>query len=71
LAIQYCLDLVLLLATDKSCGWGWCRSSAKDRIRSCGGQLDHREDGVKAAEMVREFKAVCAMADANFDDKGA
>jgi hypothetical protein len=44
---------------------------AKDRIRRRRGQLDHWEDGVKAAEMVREFKAVCAMADASFDDKGA
>jgi hypothetical protein len=71
LAIQYCLNLVLLLAIDKSCGWGWCRSLANDRIRRCRGQLDHGEDRVKAAEMVREFKAVCAMADASFDDKGA
>jgi hypothetical protein len=36
-----------------------------------GGQLDHGEDGVKVAEMVRELKVVCAMADASFDDKGA
>jgi hypothetical protein len=26
---------------------------------------------VKAAELIREFKVVCAMADASFDDKGA
>jgi hypothetical protein len=44
---------------------------AKDRIRRQRGQLDHWEDGVKVAEVVREFKAVCAMADASFDDKGA
>jgi hypothetical protein len=70
-AIQYCLDLILLLAIDKSCGWGWRRSLAKDRIRRRRGQLDHGEDGVKAVEMVRKFKAVYAMADASFDDKGA
>jgi hypothetical protein len=70
-AIQYCLDLILLLAIDKSCGWGWCRSSAKDRIRRRRRQFYHREDGVKAAEVVREFKAVCAMANTSFDDKGA
>jgi hypothetical protein len=70
-AIQYCLNLILLLTINKSCGWGWRRSSAKDGIRRHRGQLDHREDGVKAAEVVREFKAVCAMADASFDDKGA
>jgi hypothetical protein len=66
-AIQYCFDLILLLAIDKSCGWGWRGSSANDRIRRHGGQLDHGEDGVK----VREFKAVCAMADTSFDNKGA
>jgi hypothetical protein len=71
LAIQYYLDLILLLAIDKSCGWGWHRSSAKDRIRRCRGQFDHGEDGVKVAEVVREFKAVCAMANTSFNDKGA
>jgi hypothetical protein len=70
-AIQYCLDLILLLAVDESCRWGWRGSLANDRIRGRGGQLDHGEDGVKAAEVVREFKAVCAMADASFNDKGA
>jgi hypothetical protein len=40
-------------------------------IRGRRGQLDRGEDGVKAAELVREFKAVCALADASFDDKGA
>jgi hypothetical protein len=70
-AVQDSLDLILFLTVNESCGWGWCRSSAKDRIRRRRGQLDHWEDGVKAAEMVREFKAVCAMADASFDDKGA
>jgi hypothetical protein len=70
-AIQYCLDLILLLTVDKSCGWGWRGSLARDGIRKRGGQLDHREDGVKAAEVGRESKAVCAMADTSFDEKGA
>jgi hypothetical protein len=34
-------------------------------------QLDHGEDGVKVAELEGESKAVCAMADTSFDDKGA
>jgi hypothetical protein len=68
-AVQYCLNLVLLLAIDESCRWGWRRSLAYDRIRGHGVQLDRGEDGVKAVEVVREFKAVCAMADASFDDK--
>jgi hypothetical protein len=71
LAIQYCFDLILLLTINKSCGWGRRRSSAKDRIRRRRGQLDHGEDRVKMAEVVRAFKAVCAMANASFDDKGA
>jgi hypothetical protein len=70
-AVQDSLDLILFLTVNESCGWGWHRSSAKDRIRRCRGQLDHGEDGVKAAEMVREFKVVCAMANASFDNKGA
>jgi hypothetical protein len=69
LAIQYCLDFVLLLTIDESCGWGKHRSSANDGITERGGQLDRGENGVKAAEVVREFKAVCALADASFDDK--
>jgi hypothetical protein len=68
-AIQYCFDLILLLTVDESCRWGQCRSSAKDRIRRHRGQLDHGEDRVKTAEVVREFKAVCAMADTSIDDK--
>jgi hypothetical protein len=70
-AIQYCLDFVLLLTIDESCGWGKRRSSANDGIRERGRQLDRWEDGVKVVEVVREFKAVCALADASFDDKGA
>jgi hypothetical protein len=45
--------------------------SSRDGIRECGRQLDHREDGVKAAEIGREGKAVCAMANTTFNDKGA
>jgi hypothetical protein len=44
---------------------------AKDGIRRRRGQLDHGEDGVKVAEVGRERKAVCAMADTSFDNKGA
>jgi hypothetical protein len=35
------------------------------------GQLDHREDGVKVAEVGRQSEAVCAMADTGFNYKGA
>jgi hypothetical protein len=70
-AVQDSLNLILLLTIDEGCGWRRRRLSAKDRIRRGRGQLDHGEDGVKAAEVVREFEAVCAMANASFDDKGA
>jgi hypothetical protein len=70
-AVQYNLDLILLFTVDESCGWGWHGSLARDGIRKRGGQLDHGEDGVKAAEVGREGKAVCAMADTSFNDKGA
>jgi hypothetical protein len=70
-AVQYGLDLVLLRAVDESCGWGKHWSSAKDGIRERGGQFDCGEDRVKVAELVRKFKAVCALADAGFDDKGS
>jgi hypothetical protein len=40
-AVQYSLDLIHFLTVDKSWGWGWCRSSARDGIRMCDGQLDH------------------------------
>jgi hypothetical protein len=70
-AIQYCLDLVFLLAVDESCRWGWRGSSARDGIRNCRGQLDHGEDRVKVAEVVREFEVVCAMANTSINDKGA
>jgi hypothetical protein len=70
-AVQYSLDLILFLTVDKSWGWGWCRSSARDGIRMCEGQLDHGEDRVKAVEVGGQSEAVCAMADTGFDDKGA
>jgi hypothetical protein len=54
LAIQYHLDLILLFTVDESCGWGWHRLSARDGIRKRGRQLDHGEDGVKAAELEGE-----------------
>jgi hypothetical protein len=44
---------------------------ARDGIRKCGGQLDHGEDRVKAAEIGRESKVVYAMADTSFNNKGA
>jgi hypothetical protein len=50
-AVQDSLDLILFLTVDKSCGWGWCRSSAKDGIRRHWRQLDDGEDGVEAAEV--------------------
>jgi hypothetical protein len=50
-AVQNSLDLILFLTIDESCGWGWCRSSAKDGIGRRWRQLDHREDRVKAAEV--------------------
>jgi hypothetical protein len=71
LAIQYHLTLILLLTTDERCGWGWHRLLSRDGIRECGRQLDHREDRVKAVEIGREGKAVCAMANTSFNDKGA
>jgi hypothetical protein len=52
-AIQYHLDLILFLTVDESWGWGWRRLSARNGIRKRRGQLDHGEDGVKAAEVGR------------------
>jgi hypothetical protein len=52
-AIQYRLNLILLFTVDECCGWGWRRSTARNGIRKRGGQLDHGEDGVKAAEVGR------------------
>jgi hypothetical protein len=70
-AVQYGLNLVLVLTIDKSCGWGWCRTLAWDGIWMCDRQFDHGEHGVKAVEVGRESKAICTSADACFDDKGA
>jgi hypothetical protein len=50
-AVQDSLDLILLLTINESCGWGWCRPSAKDGIERCWRQLDDGEDRVKAAEV--------------------
>jgi hypothetical protein len=71
LAIQYGLNLVLILTVDESCGWGWCRTSARNGIWMRDRQFDHREHGVKAAEVGRESKVICASANACFNDKGA
>jgi hypothetical protein len=38
-AIQYCLDLVPLLAINESCGWGQRGSSANDGIGGVGDNL--------------------------------
>jgi hypothetical protein len=67
-AIQYSLNLILFLTVDESWGWG---SSARDGIRMRNRQLDHRKDRVETAEVGGESKAICAMADTGFDDKGA
>jgi hypothetical protein len=50
-AVQDSLDLILFLTIDESCGWGWCRSLAKDGIRRRWRQLDHGKDRVKVAEL--------------------
>jgi hypothetical protein len=71
LAVKYGLDLILVLAIDESCGCGWCGMSAWDGIWMRDRQFDHRKHGVKAAEVGRESKAICALADACFNDKGA
>jgi hypothetical protein len=50
-AVQDSINFILFLTVNKSCGWGWCRSSAKDGIRRCWRQFDHGEDRVKVAEL--------------------
>jgi hypothetical protein len=50
-AVQYGLNLVLVLTIDESCGWGWCRTSAWDGIWMHDRQFDHGEHRVKAAEV--------------------
>jgi hypothetical protein len=69
-AVQYGLNLILVLTIDKSCGWGWCRTSAWDGIWMHDRQFDHREHGVKVAEVGGKSKVICASADARFNDKG-
>jgi hypothetical protein len=71
LAVQYGLNLILVLTIDESCGWGWCRMSARNGIWMHDRQFDHKEHRVKAAEVGRESKAIHTSADARFDDKGA
>jgi hypothetical protein len=71
LAVQYGLDLVLVLTINESWGWGWCGTSARDGIWMCDRQFDHGKHGVKAAEVGRESKMICASADARFNSKGA
>jgi hypothetical protein len=70
-AVQYGLDLVFVLTIDESLGWGWCRASARDRIWMCDRHFDHREHGVKAAEVGGESKMICASANTRFNGKGA
>jgi hypothetical protein len=70
-AVQDSLDLILFLTVDESWEWGWCRSSARDRIRRRGGQLDHGGDGVKVAKVGGQSETVCTIADTGFKDKGA
>jgi hypothetical protein len=70
-AVQYGLNLVLVLTVDESCGWGWCRTLAWDGIWMHDRQFDQREHGVKAVEVGRESKVISTSADACFDNKGA
>jgi hypothetical protein len=70
-AVQYGLNLVLILTINKSWGWGWCRALARDGIWVRNRQFDHGEHGVKAVEVGRKSKIICTMADTGFDDKGA
>jgi hypothetical protein len=70
-AVQYGLNLVLVLTVNNSWGWGWCRASARDGIWMHDRQFDHGEHGMKVVEVGRKSKTICASADARFDDKGA
>jgi hypothetical protein len=70
-AVQYSLDLILFLTVDKSWGWGWCRSLARDGIGMRNGQLDHGKDRVEAVEVGGKSEVVCTMANTGFDDKWA
>jgi hypothetical protein len=44
---------------------------ARDGIWMCDRQFDHGGHRVKAAEVGRESKTICASADARFNSKGA
>jgi hypothetical protein len=68
-AVQYGLDLVLVLTVDESCGWGWCRALARDGIWMHDRQFDHREHRMKAAEVGRKSKTICTSANTRFDGK--
>jgi hypothetical protein len=70
-AVQYGLDLILVLTIDESWGWGWCRSSARDGIWMHDRQFYHGEHRMKVAEVGRKSKMICASADTRFDDKWA
>jgi hypothetical protein len=70
-AVQYGLNLILVLTVDERWGWGWCRASARDGIWKCDRQFDHGEHGMKAAEAGRKSKTICTSADAHFNNKGA
>jgi hypothetical protein len=70
-AVQYSLDLILFLTIDRSWGWRWCRSLARNGIRKRGRPPNHREDRVKVAEVGGQSKVACAMANTGFNDKGA
>jgi hypothetical protein len=61
-AVQYSLNLIIFLTIDKSWGWGWCRSLARDVIGMRNGQLDHGEDRVEVVEVGGKSEAVCTMA---------
>jgi hypothetical protein len=71
LAVQYGLDLDLVLTINESCRWGWCRTLTQDGIWMRNRQFDHWEHRVKVVEVGRERKAICASANTHFDDKWA
>jgi hypothetical protein len=45
------LDLILFLTIDKSWGWWWCQSLARDGIRKHRGQFDYGEYRVEVVEV--------------------
>jgi hypothetical protein len=70
-AVQYGINLVLILTIDESWGWEWCRALARDGIWMRDRQFDHGEHGMKAAKVGRKSKTICTLADTRFNDKGA